>query len=117
MEPAKNNVHQSWAEYGLYEYLLVVNPDAAVQDKVLTQKQEFYDEYREKAAIKTGTHIMVASFLAREAMEGTLIRWIQRICDQQQPFKVTLNNYSGFPPHTIFLRVQDPIPFCTWLKN
>jgi 2'-5' RNA ligase len=111
MEPAKNNVHQSWAEYGLYEYLLVVNPDAEVHDKVLTQKQEFYDEYHEKAAIKTGSHIMVASFLAREAMESTLIRWIQRICDQQQPFKVTLNNYSGFPPHTIFLRVQDPIPF------
>jgi hypothetical protein len=24
---------------------------------------------------------------------------------------VTLNNYSGFPPHTIYLRVQDPRPF------
>lgn len=111
MEPAKNNTSQSWTEYGLYEYLLVVNPDAAVHDKVLAQKQEFYDEYREKAAIKTGPHIIVASFLAREAMEETLIRWIQRICDQQPPFTVTLNNYSGFPPHTIYLRVQDPLPF------
>lgn len=111
MEPAKNNTSQSWTEYGLYEYLLVVNPDAAVQHKVLAQKQEFYDEYREKAAIKTGPHIIVASFLAREAMEETLIRWIQRICDQQPPFTVTLNNYSGFPPHTIYLRVQDPLPF------
>lgn len=111
MEPAKNNTHQSWAEYGLYEYLLVVNPDAAVQDKVLAQKQEFYDEYHEKTAIKSGPHIIVASFLAREAMEDTLIRWIQRICDRHHPFLVTLNNYSGFPPHTIYLRVQDPVPF------
>lgn len=111
MEPAKNNTHRGWAEYGLYEYLLVADPDVAVQHKVLAQQQAFYEEYREKAAIKTGRHIIVASFLAREAMEGTLIRWIQRICDLQHPFKVTLNNYSGFPPHTIYLRVQDPQPF------
>lgn len=111
MEPAKNNTHSGWTEHGLYEYLLVADPDVAVQHKVLAQQQEFYEEYREKAAIKTGHHIIVASFLAREAMEGTLIRWIQRICDLQQPFKVTLNNYSGFPPHTIYLRVQDPLPF------
>ncbi|MDF2187035.1 2'-5' RNA ligase family protein [Paraflavitalea sp. CAU 1676] len=111
MEPVKNNSTQSWAEYGLYEYLLVADPDPVVQDKVLAQKQEFCEEYCDQSAIKTGSHIVVASFLAREAMEDTLIRWIQRICDQLQPFRVTLNNYSGFPPHTIYLRVQDPIPF------
>lgn len=111
MEPLTKNTQQSWTEYGLYEYLLVVDPDVSVHDKVLAQKQEFYDEYHEQAAIKTGSHIIVASFLAREAMEDTLIRWIQRICDQLQPFRVTLNNYSGFPPHTIYLRVQDPMPF------
>ncbi len=27
MESVKNNSTQSWAEYGLYEYLLVVDPD------------------------------------------------------------------------------------------
>lgn len=111
MEPATKNAHPSWVESGLYEYLLVVNPDAAVQDKVLAQQQAFYEEYHEEVAIKTGPYIIVASFLAREAMEETLIRWIQRICDQQHPFRVTLNNYSGFPPHTIYLRVQDPRPF------
>ena len=110
MESVKKNTIHSWTEYGLYEYLLVVNPDAAVHDKVLAEKQLFYDEYQEKTAIKTQPHIIVASFLAREAMEETLIRWIQRICDQQSPFNVTLNNYSGFPPHTIYLRVQDPLP-------
>jgi 2'-5' RNA ligase len=44
-------------------------------------------------------------------MEETLTRWIQRICTQQQSFTVTLNNYSGFPPHTIYLRVQNEQPF------
>jgi 2'-5' RNA ligase len=44
-------------------------------------------------------------------MEDTLIRWIHRICRRNQRFEITLNNYSGFPPHTIYLRVQDPQPF------
>lgn len=111
MEPVINNMQQSWAEHGLYEYLLVVDPDVSVRDKVAAEKQSFYDEFREKASIGAGAHIIVASFLAREEMEDTLIRWIQRICDQVNPFRVTLNNYSGFPPHTIYLRVQDPMPF------
>jgi hypothetical protein len=44
-------------------------------------------------------------------MEDTLIRWIGRICRQRSGFTVTLNNYGGFPPHTIFLRILDERPF------
>jgi hypothetical protein len=88
-----------------------------------------------------GPHITMAVFQAAEGMEDTLIRWIQRICQRYQRFELTLNNYSGIPPHTpkpaepacppgqslavcrdslistqripgtIFLRVQDPQPF------
>jgi 2'-5' RNA ligase len=44
-------------------------------------------------------------------MEDTLIRYTQRVCSEQASFNVELNNYSGFPPHTIYLRVQNPEPF------
>lgn len=95
----------------LYEYLLIANPDNEVYGKVMAEKQSFYDEYKEKTAIKTKPHITIANFLAKEPMEETLIRWIQRICNNQKKFTVTLNNYSGFPPHTIYLRVQNVAPF------
>jgi 2'-5' RNA ligase len=95
----------------LYEYLLIANPDTNVFEKVMAEKQSFYDEYKEKVAIKTKPNITVADFLAKEAMEETIIRWIQRICNNQKSFTVTLNNYSGFPPHTIYLRVQNAVPF------
>jgi 2'-5' RNA ligase len=98
-------------ETGIFEYLLVANPDSEVHEKVMAEKQNFYDEYREKAAISTIPHITVTNFLAREAMEDTIIRWMERICSKQQSFIVTLNNYSGFPPHTIYLRVQNAMPF------
>lgn len=95
----------------LFEYLLVGHPDAGVYDKVMEEKQQFSADYGEKIAVKTKPHITVANFLASEAMEPTIIRWMQRICGAQQSFNVTLNNYSGFPPHTIYLRIQDPQPF------
>ncbi len=94
-----------------YEYSLVAHPGAAVNEKVIAEKHLFYNEYKEKIAIKTKTHITIANFLAKEVMEETLIKWIQRICNQQQSFNVTLNNYSGFPSHTIYLRVQNDAPF------
>ena len=93
------------------EYLLVVHPDGEAYNKVTAEKKVFYDEYRQKVSVKTKPHITVANFLAREEMEETLIRWIQRVSSQQKSFPVTLNNYSGFPPHTIYLRIQDHEPF------
>jgi 2'-5' RNA ligase len=96
---------------GMNEYLLVIHPDDQVYDKVTAEKQNFYDQYRQKVSVKTRPHITVASFMAREEMEETLIRWIQRVSSQQKSFPVALNNYSGFPEHTIYLRVQDHQPF------
>jgi len=95
----------------LYEYTLVAHPDKMVQEKVMAEKEIFYKEYKNPASVETNPHIIVSVFFAKEAMEDTLIRWMQRICNQQQSFSVTLNNYSGFPPHTIYLRVQNENPF------
>ncbi len=93
------------------EYQLVVRPDRAVLEKVMEQKNYMASGYGDSAVSKAKPQITVADFLAVEEMEGTLIRWIQRICSQFHTFRVTLNNYSGFPPHLIYLRVQDPEPF------
>ena len=100
----------SMMDPGYYEYLLVIHPGSEVNEKVMAEKQNFYDDYGEKDAIRTKPQIAVANFLAKEAMEDTFIRWMQIIFSKQQSFPVTLNNYSGFPPHTIYLRVQNAEP-------
>ena len=102
---------EHWSSLGLYEYLLVANPDAGVNSKIMQEKQFFYEEYKQKIAVKTMPHITVANYLAKEEMEETISRYLQRICNHQQSFNVSLNNYSGFPPHTIYLRVQNAHPF------
>src|SRR5687768_14793392 len=87
-----------------YEYLLVIHPDMEVYSKVLSEKQRFHEEYEPESVRGGKPHITLGSFVARESMEETLIRWIQRVCSREQSFMVTLNNYSGIPPHTVYLR-------------
>ena len=91
--------------HGLSEYLLAGQPDAEVYEKTLKEKQLFYDEYNVYEMIKRNPQLIVAGFLVKETMEETLSRWIQRICSHQQGFIITLNNYSGFPPNSIYLRL------------
>ncbi len=54
--------------------------------------------------------IPIAHFTAQPRMEDTLIRWTQRICQQQPGFELVLNNFGALPPGLVYLRVQDSTP-------
>ncbi len=96
----------------MYEYMLVAAPGGEAEEKVVQEKEQFCRQYHQPG--KPGRpHIMVASFLAHDEMEDTLLRWLQRISGEQKGFAVTLDNYGGFPPHTIFLRVLELQKFRT----
>lgn len=94
-----------------YEYLLVIHPAQEAYEEIMKEKQYFYQTYKEPVAIKTKPHITVANFFARDVMEERIISYMTRILNVQKSFTVLLNNYSGFPPHTVFARVQDHQPF------
>lgn len=100
-----------FAIQGFYEYLLVVHPSAEAYAQIMQEKQYFFETYNEKVAVKTLPHITLANFLAREQMEDTIIRYMHRIFSMQKSFTATINNFSGFPPHTVYARVQDHEPF------
>lgn len=95
----------------LFAYQLVAYPEAAVKKEVMIEKEYFSETYQHKVSEKAAPYITVAYFLAKEAMESTMIRYMHRILSRQKSFPVLLNNYSGFPPHTVYMRVQDHQPF------
>jgi 2'-5' RNA ligase len=94
-----------------YEYLLVVHPAKEVYEKVEAEKERFSSDYNVSVAKSALPHITVANFLAKEEMEETVIKWMHRILSEQRSFNVELNNYSGFPPHTVYARKQEHQPF------
>jgi 2'-5' RNA ligase len=106
-----------WNSYGMMEYLLVLQPGESVFKKIDTEKKEFCQLYGEKTAVRTEPHIGIAIFLGKEGMEDTLNRWITKICNQHQRFELSLNNFSGFPPDTIYIRIQDPLPIYSLVQQ
>lgn len=94
-----------------YKYLLVARPCTEISVKLTAEKEFFSNEYKGDAGLDADSNIVVARFLAKECMEETIIRWMQRICSRHSSFPVRLNNYGGLPPDTIYIRVQDPLPF------
>jgi 2'-5' RNA ligase superfamily protein len=92
------------------EYILVAYPEKTVMEKIAAERGIFNDTYKVKPRATLKPHLVISNFFASEGMESTLIRWLQRICSMEQGFSVTLNNYSGYPTHTIFLRILDSAP-------
>lgn len=103
--------YPDWYQMNRWEYMLLANPDDAVNRQVMEEKKYFGEKYETEIATKTLPHITIANFLAKEMMEDTICRWIQSVCSQQYSFTVALNNFSGFPTHAIFIRVQNQQPF------
>lgn len=110
-------IFAGFAQSGLCEYLLVAHPNKEVKEEIMEEKKRFSNIYHYQMAVKTLPHITVANFMAREPMEETLIRWMQRIIGSRHSFMVGLNNYSGFPSHTVYLRVQNAEPFGHLIEN
>src|SRR6188474_2347722 len=114
LKPQHMKKHQTdpdWHEMNLWEYMLLANPDEIVHEKVMTEKKYFADKYEADIAKKTLPHITVANFLAKEIMEERSCHLLQNICSLNYSFTTALNNFSGFPSHAVFIRVQNPQPF------
>jgi len=95
---------------GLGEYLLVGYPDKTVGDKLLLERRLFCETYQQAVPKDNLPHLLLAQFWARDVMEPTLIKWIQRICAGTAPFQVQLDRFGAEAGH-ICLRVQHPLPF------
>jgi len=99
------------------EYLLVAYPDKNVMEKINGERSLFNAAYKFKPRHALKPQILITSFFASEGMEPTMVRWLQKICSLEQGFTLTINNYSGFPNHTIFLRIPDAIPVRDFVKQ
>ena len=99
------------------EYVLAIAPRGEVAEKILEARKEFAESFYASADTVQKPVILLSKLDAREEMEDTLIRWLQKIIGQEQSFLVTLNNYGAVPPNTICLRLQEHAVFFHFLKK
>jgi hypothetical protein len=97
-----------------YQYVLM--PESLLREGL----EKWFEEMGYSSALPNKLHdrgIAIAGFNATPRLEDTLSRWTQRICSQVGPFSLEFNNFSGEPPNTVFLRIQDISPIRQLLSN
>ncbi len=103
MMPAQNFISGPDKEWN--EYKLVIEPPSALLKKISLYTGKLFNTSRPGE-----TEITIASFFAREEMEATLFRWLQRICNLQQVFSLSIKNFECRPPHSVYLQLEDVSP-------
>ncbi len=97
----------------VYQYSLsVVLPDFIAQ-MLLPQQAFFTAQY---GYVCSAPRLNMACFKANEALEDTLLRYLHRIAGMQQALPLTLNNYSGVPEHSVYVRLQEHTAFRQWVR-
>jgi 2'-5' RNA ligase len=99
--------------YPSSEYLLVLSPDEGLQERLGKVKQAIAHALPEKTATRlTGgkSNILLARWQAWDMQEERLMRNLQVLSMEQYPFQVHLENFGGFPSHTIYIPVTSREP-------
>ena len=98
------------ADKAFTAYQLVMYPEGDAGTAVKQLSRKLQQLFRDELKIAEKAFISLGSFYAREEMEETIIRWIQRICNSESRFIVTVNNFGCLPPDILYLRIQDHEP-------
>ncbi len=88
------------------EYLLVLNPNESVCEKIQKVRSQFAAKYKIDTSKYAYPNIALVNFLQFKIMESRLIHRLNLIAMGYHPFTVSLKGYGSFPNHTIFLNIE-----------
>lgn len=91
--------------FHLYEYLLIIEPVAAVQKQIRAFKEYFKRSHRYPNAIVSKSHITLMRFVQYDTYEKQIIRQLQQLAAAVKPFNVELQGFGSFG-HTLFVDVK-----------
>lgn len=93
-----------------WDYELVIEPDAVLIEKIKLERLRFCKLHDLTITCAEVPQIILAHFQIKTAMEGTMVRWLQNICNLHPGFLICLDNYFSGPPRCIYLQIQDHKP-------
>jgi hypothetical protein len=94
---------KSWQENHQYQLVLPVHQDLVAA--LAEIREPFLHQYGITGAQLT-PQITVGTFSATPAEAEMMMRWMTRLLRETSSFTLWLNNFSGLPPHLLFMRVQ-----------
>ena len=102
--------------YHIYEYILALNPNKELADRIMYIKTNFADKYESEFARMGRPQVMLANFLQYELMQERLINRLRIVAMGSTPFKVELRDFGSFPSHSIYINVATKVPMQNLVK-
>ena len=116
-KPKPRDLSQTIPGYKIYEYMLVLNPNEALRDKIMNMKQYFFDHYKNASAVYSKPHIILVNFVQYQMMEERLVNSLEGLSMACNPIKVEMKDYGSFPSHTIYINITSKVPIQNLIKN
>jgi 2'-5' RNA ligase len=91
-----------------YEYLLVIDLPPHVSNEMMLLKKTFHRQFDHYPAVVTRPHITLCNFSESVMKEEEMIKGISAVTVRHAPFRLSLENFDGFPSHTIFVSILNP---------
>lgn len=103
--------------YKVNEYLLVLQPNEELENKVRDIKEDFAEKYKMEQAKWSRPHLTLVSFVQYDMTEQKLLSRLRTVAMGSPAFKVELKDYGSFPSHTIYINVLSKIPIQALVKT
>lgn len=86
-------------------YLIAILPPTGLKERIEEIRKEVSLEHKVYSALKPPVHITLAPpFKLHAAMEQQLVQKLKPVC-HFDPFVQQLEDFDGFPEHTVFIKV------------
>lgn len=87
-------------------YFIAIIPPGPLYEEAQALKEYFRDRYASRAALNSPPHITLhMPFLWKEKNEQRMLAALEDFARRQNPMKICIDNFSGFPPRVIFMNV------------
>lgn len=103
--------------YGINEYLLILQPNEELENKIREIKESFADKYKMEQARWGRPHITLVRFVQYDMMEQRLLSRLRTIAMGSPAIRIELKDYGSFPSHTIYVNVVSKVPIQTLVKT
>lgn len=98
-------------------YMVGILPPGGLRERIEEIRKEVSLEHSVYSALKPPVHIpLVAPFKLKAAMEQQLVQKLKSVC-HFDPFVQKLEDFDGFPEHTVFIKVLKNTGISTLYKN
>jgi 2'-5' RNA ligase len=103
--------------YDVYEYFLILSLPPAIQNEVITLREDFHKSFETHHKIKGRPSLALALFLQYQTMEEKVSRMFQQVASFFPPLGITLENFGSFPTHSIYIKVDKDSALHSLVKN